>query len=490
MKVYKNKLYYGDCLKVIDDMELCSVDLIYLDPPFNSNRAYNTIYKDSTGRPLPSQINAFCDMWELTPEREELLRNIHILAKNRGVDSKTIEFWKHWMNALRYTNSKLLAYLLYMMERLLVMKGLLKPTGSIYLHCDPTASHYIKVLMDSIFGHQNFRNEIVWCYSNSGRSKKKFTSKHDIILLYAKSEKYYWDYTIPISQKYLNSHYRQKDENGNRCRIRIDGGKKRIYYPVKGMTCNDWWADIPSLNSVAKERLGYPTQKPIALLKRIIEASCPEDGIILDPFCGCGTTICAAHELNRRWLGIDIAYHAIRRVVQNRLQDRYKLIEGQNYEIDGIPNTLEGARDIWKRDKYQFQRWVIEYIDGFVTNKSTGDGGVDGRLFFSNPNEKDLQTMILEVKGGQHINISVVRNLRGAMEREKLPMAGLIVLEDLPDRKKQNFLTEMASAGTLEIHGKHYPRMQLLTTKEILEGKKFDTPSIARLSTGQSLLKL
>ena len=382
------------------------------------------------------------------------------------------------MKALRYTNPKLLAYLLYMMERLLVMKGLLKPTGSIYLHCDPTASHYIKVLMDSIFGHENFINEIVWHYQTGGASKRWFAKKHDVILLYSQTKKYrlYGENAkIARSEKSI-----KRAQNQKGARITSNNATK---LPM------DVWTDIQALNPMSNERLGYPTQKPVALLKRIIESSCPEDDIILDPFCGYGTTICAAHELNRRWVGLDIAYHAIRRVVQNRLEDNYRLIEDKDYQINGIPNTLEEARDIWERDKYQFQRWVIEYIDGFVTNKSTGDGGVDGRLFFSNPNEKDLQTMVLEVKGGQNINIKDVRNLMGVMGREKLPMAGLIVLEDLPDRKKRNFLTEMASAGTLKIHGKHYPRMQLLTTKEILEGKRFYTPSIAKLNTGQGLLK-
>ncbi len=382
------------------------------------------------------------------------------------------------MKALRYTNPKLLAYLLYMMERLLVMKGLLKPTGSIYLHCDPTASHYIKVLMDSIFGHENFINEIVWHYQTGGASKRWFAKKHDVILLYSQTKKYRFygeNAKIARSEKSI-----KRAQNQKGARITSNNATK---LPM------DVWTDIQALNPMSNERLGYPTQKPVALLKRIIESSCPEDDIILDPFCGYGTTICAAHELNRRWVGLDIAYHAIRRVVQNRLEDNYRLIEDKDYQINGIPNTLEEARDIWERDKYQFQRWVIEYIDGFVTNKSTGDGGVDGRLFFSNPNEKDLQTMVLEVKGGQNINIKDVRNLMGVMGREKLPMAGLIVLEDLPDRKKRNFLTEMASAGTLKIHGKHYPRMQLLTTKEILEGKRFYTPSIAKLNTGQGLLK-
>ena len=247
--------------------------------------------------------------------------------------------------------------------------------------------------------------------------------------------------------------------------------------------------DINLIHSQSKERLGYPTQKPIALLKRIIEASSNEDDVILDPFCGCATTICAAHELNRQWVGIDIAYHAIRRVVQSRLADQYRLVDGEHYQVDGIPTTLEGAKDIWERDKYQFQRWIVEYIDGFVTSKRTGDGGIDGRLYFDMGN-KYLETMALEVKGGKHTDVGDVRDLRGAMERESLPMSGLILLDDLPERRRNNFENEMASAGVIKYLGKSYRRMQMLTTQEILNGKRFDMPSVAKMSAGQGNLAL
>ena len=493
-----NKLYYGDCLQVMNDMRLgsVSVDLIYLDPPFNSNRSYNAIYKDSTGRPLPSQVNAFCDMWELTAEREQVLRDMPMLVRDAGVDNATVDFWQHWMNALRYTQPSLLAYLLYMVERLIVMKGLLKPTGSIYLHCDPTASHYIKIMMDGIFGHKNFRREVIWSNEDSSGFKSQAANwirGHDTIFYYTLgSSPVFNKQYFPLGTKTIKR-YDKVDEDGKRYKIyrNKDGTERRSYLKMeRGRAISSVWTDCPSFQTVNNtgEYLGYPTQKPLALLKRIIEASCPEGGVVFDPFCGCATTICAAHVLNRKWIGIDIAYHAIRRVVQNRLKDMYHLIENEDYTVDGIPNTLEGARDIWTRDKYQFQRWIVEYIDGFVTSKRSADGGIDGRLYFDNPSEKALQTMALEVKGGQNVNISVVRDLRGAMEREELPMAGLILLEELSDRKKQNFIREMSTAGMIEIHGKQYARMQILTTQEILNGKRFDMPSVAKMSSGQQIL--
>ena len=287
----KNTLYTNDNLFILNGLNTESIDLIYLDPPFNSKRIYSApIGSKSAGA-------SFKDMWTWKDINESYLDK---LVENY---SMLVDFIK----LIQIIHSKaMMSYITYMTQRIIEMHRVLKETGSFYLHCDPTASHYLKIVLDQIFGKNNFLNEIAWCYSNSGRNKKKFTSKHDIILLYAKSKSYYWQYLIPISEKYLNTHYRQKDENGKRCRIRFDAGKKRVYYPEKGMTCNDWWSDIPSLNSVARERTGYPTQKPLSLLKRIIEASSKEGDIVLDPFCGCATTCVAAQQLGRKWIGIDI----------------------------------------------------------------------------------------------------------------------------------------------------------------------------------------
>lgn len=528
-----NKLYYGDCLTIMQQMKLGSVDLVYLDPPFNSNRDYNAIYKDETGRPLPDQIEAFADLWKLDDDRLHAIQMMPVLMRDAGIEDHVAELWRIWMNALRKSQPRLLAYLSYMTERLLVLRGLVKPTGSIYLHCDPTASHYIKVLMDGIFGHDNFRNEVIW-KRKAGRGETsnkaiRFGVSHDVILFYAASP------AAPLARQYRPSNpdyiatkFTHVDAKGRRYRLdnltspsyrpnlvyeykgyspppngwavsreRMEemDAEGRLYFPanksqriqrkrfldeLEGETVDDLWDDIAPINSQAKERLGYSTQKPVALLKRIIQASSNEGDVVLDPFCGCASTIEAAHILKRRWIGIDIAIHAIKRVAKVRLEDRLGLREGIDFTIEGVPHSMEGAQDLWERDKHHFQKWAIEQIDGFVTSRKTADGGIDGRLYFSLPNDTQLKSMVLEVKGGRNVNISVVRDLRGTLERDGAHMAGLIILHDLGERKTMNFRREMAEAGELDVLGIRYPRMQLLTVEEILKDKRFLTPSVAR----------
>lgn len=464
-----NRLYYGDCLTIMQDMPLGSVDLIYLDPPFKSNRDYNNIYTDETGRPLPDQVEAFCDTWTLDPETERAARTMPVLLREAGLDDEVAEFWKLWMNALRKTNPTILAYLVYMTQRLLPMRGILKPTGSLYLHCDPTASHYVKIMLDAIFGHTNFLNEIAWCYKSGGASKRWFAKKHDSILLYARSKGSHTFNPIKVKS------YGQSGGG--------QGGKVKYYQDSKGtysiVNARDWW-EISMLSTTHSERLGYATQKPVTLLERIIMASSNEGDVVFDPFCGCATTIEAAHKLKRRWIGIDIAIHAIKRVAAVRLRDRLGLMPGTDFEVQGVPRTLEGAQDLWQRDKYHFQTWAVGEVDGFVTTKKGSDGGIDGRLYFDLPDKKDLQSMVIEVKGGQNVGIGVVRDLRGVLERDTAQMAGLIVMNELGDRKMKNFAKEMAQAGDLNVMGVKYARMQMLTVQEILNGDRFKTPSVAR----------
>ena len=530
------QLWYGDCLTVMrDHMKLGSVDLIYLDPPFNSQREYNAIYKDETGRPLPDQIEAFCDLWELDEERERALRTMPVLMRESGIADDAVEFWRLWMNTLRNTQPRLLAYLSYMVERLLVMKGLLKPTGSVYLHCDPTASHYIKVMMDAIFGHDNFRNEIVWKRTSTHSDSKTWSRVSDTILFYSKGKRFTWNTPhAPHSDEYVANKYRHHDADGRLYRLdnmtspnprpnmmyewkgypsptkgwryseatmaKLDA-EGRIWYPrfkggeydtsrrpqlkryldeMKGGVMGNVWTDISPINSQARERLGYATQKPLPLLERIIRASSEPGDMVFDPFCGCATTLEAAHSLGRQWIGIDIAIHAVKRVARVRLQERLGLIEGTDFTIDGVPRTLEGARDLWRRDKYHFQKWAVEEIDGFVTTKRSADGGVDGRLYFDLPGERDLQSMAIEVKGGKNVGINVARELRGVLARDDALLAGLIVMDEIGDRKMANFRREMAQAGDLDVLGVKYPRMQILTVAEMLDGKRFTTPSVAR----------
>ena len=551
MQEPENRLFYGDCLTIMrDHLRLGSVDLIYLDPPFNSNREYNAIYKDETGRPLPDQIEAFCDLWELDEARERALRTMPVLMRENGLDDDVVEFWRLWMNALRNTQPRLLAYLSYMVERLLLMKGILKPTGSIYLHCDPTASHYIKVMMDAIFGHDRFRNEIVWKRTGSHGGANRWGPIHDTILLYAKGKNHKWNRVYQdYAADYLDSYYKFDDGRGRYQLVSLTGAGTRtgdsgrpwrgvdptatgrhwavpkvtlarafpdradldslttqekldlldgvgaISWPKRGtvprykryadespgVPIQDIITDINPVAAHAKERMGYNTQKPVALLERIVEASTDPGDVVFDPFCGCATTLEAAHKLGRRWIGTDIAIHAIKRVARVRLQDRLRLAEGTDFTIEGVPRTEEGARDLWGRDKYHFQKWAVEEVDGFVTTKRTADGGIDGRLYFAMPQQDahewgGLESMAIEVKGGKHVGINVVRELRGVLDNDQALMAGLIAMEPLGERKERNFRKFMADAGDLDALGMKYARMQMLTVAEILEGKRFHTP--------------
>jgi len=272
--------------------------LFILIPPFNSNRSYNMMYKTMTGMPVPEQTEAFCDAWSLSSEDIDKLSKLKIILTSYDMDSEMISFWENWMLALKSTNPKLLSYLFYMMQRLFEMRRILKRTGSIYLHCDPTASHYIKVMMDGVFGYDNIRNQIIWCYKTGGRAKNHFPKKHDTILWYSKGNQYTFNYEdVSIQRDFSTMHEPTfKDQNGRVYQRNVKYGKEYRYYLDKGVLPNDYWTDIQAINPMAKERIGYPTQKPIALLKRIISASCPDGGIFFDPFCGCGSSIYAAQK--------------------------------------------------------------------------------------------------------------------------------------------------------------------------------------------------
>ena len=542
-----NRLYYGDCLTHMLEWPSACVDLIYLDPPFNSNRQYNSIYKDETGRPLPDQIEAFCDMWELDEERERAIRTMPVLMRENGLDDSVAELWRLWMQALRGTQPRLLAYLSYMAQRLLIMKRILKPTGSIYYHCDPTASHYVKPLMDAVFGHENFQNEIIWRRTFSHGRAKRWGPIHDVLLYYARSNATIWNRTFQdYDDDYISKAFRQRDDRGHFQSVSLTGPGTRqgdsgkpwrgidpteqgrhwevppdrmlhgdfqhpegyaqmsiqerldvldesdlIYWPPSGQTprhkqylsaspgapIQDIIWDIPP--ALGKQAMGYATQKPLALLERIIKASSNPGDVVLDPFCGCDTTLEAAHKLDRQWIGIDIAIHAVKRVARVRLQERLGLVEGQDFTVEGVPSTLEGAQDLWQRDKYHFQKWAVEQIEGFVTTKRSADGGVDGRVYFAVPHARELQSMVIEVKGGANVGINVLREIKGVFDYDTALLAGLIILHPIKDTKARNFARFMAEAGTLDILGIPYPRMQILTVAEILEGKRFQTPTVA-----------
>ena len=300
---------------------------------------------------------------------------------------------------------------------------------------------------------------------------------HDVILFYAMSghNTFNVEYEPP-------SESTMKRYKGKRHKRDLKA-KRNIYLdePIKGLPMRDVW-NLSVIAAVAKERMGYATQKPLALLNRIIETSTNEGDVVFGPLCGCATTLEAAHRLGRRWIGIDIAIHAVKRVARVRLQDRLGLVEGTDFEVQGVPRNVEGARDLWTQDKYHFQKWAVEEVDGFVTTKRTADGGVDRRLYFSLPDQHDLRSMVIEVKGGKSVAVESLRALRGVLETGVAELAGQIVMDPLGDAKVRNFRRFMAEAGDMDVMGVKYPRMQMISVPEILEGKRFVTPSVVGAS--------
>jgi DNA modification methylase len=546
-----NKLYYGDNLTIMRTMPLNCVDLIYLDPPFNSQQTYNLLYKNMTGKPVPEQAEAFFDTWELDAEKEAVARSMPVLMREKGVEDTYVRFWQLWMNALRSTQPQLLAYMIYMVERLLYMKTLLRPNGSIYLHCDPAASHYIKVMMDGIFGHQNFQSEIIWKRSFAHSGARRCAPVHDTILFYTKSDTFTWNPIYqPLPQETADAWYNNVEEGTGRRFNRADltaagirsgesgatwrgidptakgrhwaiprfakdivrdldtlealealDAANRVHWPKKkggapmfkryleeskGVPLQDVWVDIPPMHNLSKDRLGYPTQKPIALLKRIIEASSNVGDVVFDPFCGCGTTIYAANELKRSWIGCDIAILAVKLIKEVLEGDRYRQAEGAHFEIDGVPVSVEQAEVLFKRDPFQFQHWLVERVGGFPMKKKVADHGIDGRLYFET--RDGLCEMVLSVKGG-NIRPTDLRDLRGVLEREDVAMAGFLSLRE----PTKAMMVEAGKAGMYEYNGVSYPRLQILTVREILEGKReLHTPTKvgARITTGQTNLPL
>ena len=465
-----NKLYYGDNLRLMQDkMKTASVDLIYLDPPFNSNRNYNLLYEQATGVKVPEQEIAFCDTWELTPDKQELISKFpEEIKRYTDIGDEFLGFWNLWIGALRDTRPRLLAYLVYMTYRLLEMRRILKPTGSIYLHCDKNASHYIKVMMDAIFGHSNFRNEIVWHYTGNSTPKRMFPAKHDTLLFYAKSEKSYFSPVLIPYAKSTIRRYNHVDSDGRRYKISaLKDGKREKVYMKEGKMADSVW-DIPIVRK-KKERLGYPTQKPIDLLQRIINASSKKDQVVFDPFCGCGTAIYASHLNDRQWIGCDIAILSIR-LVRDVLSKRYGLENNEHYKTNGVPLSVEGAKELFKTDSHQFQNWAVELAGGFCSQRRSGDRGIDGRIHFEI--DDGYRNMVISVKGGS-AQVAHIRELRGVLEREDSVMAGFICFSN-PTR---GMIREVADAGRWEYEGRYYDRIQIRTIQQLLDGIGFDTPT-------------
>jgi site-specific DNA-methyltransferase (adenine-specific) len=505
-----NTLYYGDNLPVLrEHFPDESVDLIYLDPPFNSNRSYNVLFKEASKASSPAQIEAFEDTWHWGPHAEEAFMEV-----TRGSDD-TARLLKAMVDALGRHND-VTAYLCMMAVRLIELRRVLKPTGSIYLHCDPTAGAYLKVLMDSIFGPQFFRNEISWRRTRAHNDAKitRYGSNHDTLLFYSKGPS--WTFNkITVGRAALapQTHdiYRHTDGKlyrkgdcrapGNRGpryewnghiqnwrftqeesrRLQAEGrivysktGMPRVLRPVdltKGSQLQDFWADIDSPNSGAGELLGYPTQKPLALLERIITASSNVGDVVLDPFCGCGTAVHAAQKLDRRWAGIDITYLAIG-LIRRRMEDAFP---GLAINEVGVPFDLPGAAALAAHDPYQFQFWAIDKLGAQPVggeHRRGADRGIDGVIPFVE-GATNLKRVIVSVKAG-HIEPAYVQQLKGVMEGQGAPMGVLVTLKE-PTRAMR---TEAVSAGSYhsDFWNRDYPRIQLITAADLLAGKRVDMP--------------
>ncbi len=522
-----NTLYYGDNLDILRNRDYFPnecVDLIYLDPPFNSSRSYNVLFKDESGRDSDAQIKAFDDTWHWGPNAERTYSDL--VTDAPAAVGTAIGALRQILGA-----NQMMAYLVMMAARLVELHRVLKPTGSLYLHCDPTASHYLKIILDTIFGAENYRNEIVWKRINAkGNVQRKFGAIHDVILAYAKnSGSETWNQVYrPLNPKYVEEMYRYTEPGTGR-RYRLDNitapasrasqgqiydwkgyklsasrvwiyakdrmeqleAEGRIEYSKSGYPqykryldenpgekIPDIWDDI--LIASGKERLDYPTQKPEALLERIINASSNPGDVCLDPFSGCGTSIAAAQKLGRAWLGIDITHLGIS-LLKYRLKDMFGLDAGKDYAVIGEPQDEGAARQLAQDDRYQFQWWALSLVrakplggqEGSKAGKKGSDKGIDGVINFIDGKNRAPARVLVQVKSG-HVKSGDVRDLVGTVEREKAAIGVFITLE-APTRE---MVKEAVSAGFYhsEVWGRDYPRIQLLTIADLLAGKNVDMP--------------
>lgn len=466
----KNVLYYGDNLDILRQyIKAETIDLVYLDPPFKSNKDYNVLFVEQNGSRAAAQIEAFEDTWRWD---EKAAKTYEEVVEAGGEVSRAMQAFHTYLG-----ESDMLAYLAMMAPRLVELKRVLKPTGSIYLHCDSTASHYLKMLMDAVFSPNRFINEIAWCYRQGGRSNRFFGRKHDIIFWYCMSDQWVFNADAPsVRIQYHGTGGYQTSGKGVTHKLT---GKTYRPDPL-GKIVEDWW-DIPALPPMSKERLSYPTQKPEALLRRIVEASSNEGDMVLDPFCGCGTTIAVAQRLKRCWIGIDIT-HLATSLIRHRLQDAFgdKVLE--TYEVIGEPKDLSGARQLANSNPYHFQSWALGLVGARSAGQKKGaDKGIDGRLYFHDePDNKKTKTktkqIIFSVKAG-HTEVSHIRDLRGVIEREKAQIGVLLCMQ----KPTKAMRTEAASAGFYKSPwGTKHPVMQILTIAQLLSGKRIDCPPLGQ----------
>ena len=495
-----NHLHYGDNLTVLrDSIPTESVDLIYLDPPFNSNAGYNVLFKAPDGSGSAAQIEAFDDTWHWNDSAESAFADV--LRSGNAAAAEMLRAMRGFLG-----ENDMMAYLAMMAARLIELHRVLKPTGSLYLHCDPTASHYLKILLDAVFSKENYRNEIIWKRSNpKSLGSRNFSNASDTILRYTKTSAYLFHQPYEAHDEgYVEKAYRYKDDKGryrllpllnpndNRPNltyeflgvtrvwrwtrermqnayeeglvVQLKPGAvpqyKKYLEDSKGRTVTNIWNDIPQ--AAGNESLGYPTQKPVALLERILNASSNPGDVVLDPFCGCGTTVHAAEKLGRQWIGIDVTHLAIG-LIEKRLRDAFPTVQ---FTTHGVPQDIHAARDLAARGKYhEFEKWALSLIAAQPGNfgKKGADRGLDGRLYFG---AKGTTLGIVSVKAGDNIGVSMIRDLKGVIERER---AGVGVFLTLTEPTKP-MIAEAASAGLHEEPGfAPVPRLQIVTVEQAMQ---------------------
>ena len=523
----ENKLYYGDNLDVLRRyVKDESVDLVYLDPPFNSRQDYNVLFAEKDGSRAAAQIMAFEDTWEWNQESSHAYEQ---LVEGGGRVAEAMIAFHSFLGG-----SDMMAYLSMMAPRLMELRRVLKETGSIYLHCDPTAAHYLKMLMDGIFGPQHFRNEITWKRTSTHSDAKRWSPVSDTLLYYAKGDNPAWNpLHMAHTDEYIADKYRLQDKDGRRYTLdNMTSPKPRpnmmyewkgfasptlgwrysketmarldreglIWYPddkskrprlkryldeMSGVLMGNVWTDIAPINSQAQERLGYQTQKPEALLERIITASSNEGDLVLDPFCGCGTAIAVAEKLRRHWVGIDITHLAIN-LIKKRLRDHFGEEAGKTYDVIGEPVSLADAAELATQDKFQFQSWALGLVGARIATsaKKGADKGIDGRLYFHDDKSGKSKQIILSVKAGENVNVAMVRDLRGVIEREKAEIGVLISME----APSKPMVKEAADAGFYKsphVEGT-FPRLQIFTVEQLLRGDQIAYPRLLDVTYKQA----
>ena len=563
---WKNQLYFGDNLDILrNHVADASVDLIYLDPPFKSDANYNILFQEKTGQQSAAQITAFEDTWHW--DEGSALAYRDVVTNAPGKLSDLLQAMHAFLGG-----SDMMAYLTMMAQRMVELHRVLKDTGSIYLHCDPTASHYLKLLLDSVFGTVNFRNEIIWRRTGTHNKVQRFAPIHDVILFYSKSNNYKWKGT---KRPYMKGHveeYFVQDEIGWRTNyygnvltgsgtrggesgkpwrefdptpkgrhwaiprrlleevdedlsnlsqhekldrlyelgfIKVKEGQAWPVYehyisPDDGQAVSDLWAyqpytegtvfgretgvdtDVRWLSTTDQERLGYPTQKPEALLERIINASSNEGDVVLDPFCGCGTAIAAAERLNRRWIGIDVTHIAIT-LIRHRLQDTFK-DQLKSYDVIGQPQDLESAKALALESehdgRYQFEWWALSLVGARPAGdrkKKGADSGIDGVISFFDDNSGKPKRVVVQVKSG-HVTRNQIATLNSDREREKAEI-GLFITLQSPTGPMESEAAAVGFYTPEHFPDAHYPRIQILTIEELLNGKRAEYPRLAPEAT-------